>query len=354
MKTPYSNLAPERYWKTGVAEPRLLDLENIYKKKFSLSGQDRITTIGSCFAQHVAAHMKKRKFRILDVEPPPPGNDELARKYGYSIYSARYGNVYTARQLAQLLADSKTLAVRNEDIWQRDGRYFDALRPAIEPNGLKSAEEVRQHRLYHLGRVDTLFSRTDVMVFTLGLTEAWVNRASGTVYPTCPGVIAGAFDPDCHAFVNFDFLQTYNDMVSIIDTLTKRNPSFRMLLTVSPVPLTATAESEHVLTATIYSKSVLRAVCGSLVREFDNVDYFPSFELIATAFTRRSFYEENLRTVTKEGVERVMETFFMQHDFSPSKGKKAKRVLQRPGSKPGAGLKEDVMCEDALLEGFAK
>ena len=42
----------------------------------------------------------------------------------------------------------------------------------------------------------------------------------------------------------------------------RRTPKLRILLTVSPVPLTATAGDDHVLLATTYSKSVLRAGRG--------------------------------------------------------------------------------------------
>ena len=43
------------------------------------------------------------------------------------------------------------------------------------------------------------------------------------------------------------------------------NPKARLVLTVSPVPLAATASGSHVLPATIYSKSVLRAAAQESV-----------------------------------------------------------------------------------------
>jgi len=49
---------------------------------------------------------------------------------------------------------------------------------------------VRRHRERHLKRVREVFSQAQIFVFTFGLTEAWVERRSGTVYPTAPGTIA--------------------------------------------------------------------------------------------------------------------------------------------------------------------
>jgi len=347
MKTPYSDLPPERYWKTGVAELHPSTIQNLYRKKFPIAATDRIATAGSCFAQHVARHMRARGYNILDVEPPIEGTPpDIAQKYGYLVYSARYGNIYTARQLLQLLQDADALEVRDEDIWEKDGRYFDGLRPSVEPGGLPTIEEVKAQRLDHLKRVDRLMRDTDVLVFTLGLTEAWRHSGSGTVYPTCPGVFAGTFDSRHYEFVNFDFVDVYRDMKKVRKILKAINPSIRLLLTVSPVPLTATASSDHVLAATTYSKSVLRAVCGSLTKEFDDIDYFPSFEIIASPFSKGFFYEPNMRNITEMGVETVMKVFFSEHSevSTPSASRKRKGDTDR----------KNVICEGALLEAFAK
>lgn len=347
MSNPYENLPPSRYWKSGVANAHPLHVTDFYKKKFAIDASDKIATAGSCFAQHVARHMRAKGYQILDVEPPLAGtSEELAQKFGYRTYSARYGNIYTSRQLLQLMDDCQTRTVRDEDIWERGGRFFDALRPAVEPNGLPSANDVREHRQRHLQKVTHLFANTDVLVFTLGLTESWINMSTKTVYPTCPGVVAGTFDPEKYQFVNFDFNDVLKDMTEVRRRLKKRNPNLRILLTVSPVPLTATAADEHILLATTYSKSVLRAVAGSMSKQFDDVDYFPSYELIAAPFSRGFFYESNMRSVTNGGVETVMKCFFSEHQ------------LPKPTNAPDKGSSQkksnaDVVCEEALLEAFS-
>jgi hypothetical protein len=180
------------------------------------------------------------------------------------------------------------------------------------------------------------------------------------------------------------------------------NPAVRFLLTVSPVPLTATASSDHVLTATTYSKSVLRAVAGQLTQEHADIDYFPSYELIASHWSGGAFFDLNLRTVTSDGVEAAMRLFFSQHDpqetvaeesveIEPLAQRTAKRLTPDAGRPIGkdqlsqeerqarrARRKErqerrarrqerqgddsstsgrsraDVMCEEELLEAFRK
>ena len=66
--------------------------------------EDRIATAGSCFAQHISRSLSGAGFRYLVTEPAPEGMDAAAAAAAnYGTYSARYGNIYTARQLKQLL-----------------------------------------------------------------------------------------------------------------------------------------------------------------------------------------------------------------------------------------------------------
>ena len=81
----------------------------------------------------------------------------------------------------------------------------------------------------------------------------------------------------------------------------------------SPVPLVATAEPDaHVLSATTYSKSVLRVAAETLRRAQPNVHYFPSYEIITGAFNRGRYFARDLRNVTEDGVRHVMR-LFMAH-----------------------------------------
>lgn len=370
MKSPYENLDPSRFWRSAVGEAHPLTVADLYKKKFAISRTDTIATAGSCFAQHVSNYLKTNGFSVLDVEPAPSlFSEEMAKRFGYTIYSARYGNIYTVRQLLQLARDAESGSVDAADVWMRDGKYFDALRPNIEPQGFDSVEEALELRRHHLAKVRTLFAEMDVFIFTLGLTETWTDRRSGRVYPTAPGTIAGDFDPDIHAFRNFGFNEIHDDFVEFHELVQKWNPAVKIILTVSPVPLTATAADNHVLVATTYSKSVLRAVAGALCGKYANIDYFPSYELIASPWSRGFFYEADMRSVNSGGVAAVMRIFFDQHgpaptprtepdndarDLSQIERRVQRRLKRRMRNREkAANSDEDVVCEDVLLESFA-
>jgi hypothetical protein len=132
-----------------------------------------------------------------------------------------------------------------------------------------------------------------------------------------------------------------------------------VILTVSPVPLTATNSGRHVLAATMESKSILRAVAGQLRSGNPWVDYFPSYEIISSPVFGGKFFEANLRSVSKAGVDFVMNSFFaeLESKFGAAARQRSFNPLNllRPRSGPTADkTAEDVVCEEQLLEAFGK
>jgi hypothetical protein len=193
-------------------------------------------------------------------------------------------------------------------------RYVDPFRPNLHPGGFDTPERVLEEQSNHLAKVRELFASMEVFIFTMGLTECWFNKLTGAAYPIAPGVTAGKFDPAIHGFKNLSYEEIILDMREFIELLRSFNPNCKILLTVSPVPLTATAEKTHVLVATMRSKSILRAVTSSLYDQYDFVDYFPSYEVILSHPFRGMFFQNNLRTIHEQGVDFVMSHFFAVHD----------------------------------------
>lgn len=360
---PYQELPASAFWKTGVAQENPYLIKGIYEKKFEISTNAKLATAGSCFAQHVSSHLRKNGFNVLDLEPPPPELPEsLHQKFGFSIYSARYGNIYTVRQLLQLVQEVSGERSSQNYVWEKHGRFYDALRPAVEPEGLDSPEEVIEHRRYHVARVKEMFETLDVLFLTLGMTEMWMHKESGTVYPAAPGTMIGEFDSQVFEFVNArhaEILHDFKQFQAVLTILRGGRP-FKILLTVSPVPLTASASGKHVLVSTAYSKSTLRSVAGQLSMEQEHIDYFPSYEIVTNPKLHSTAFSENLRSVREEAVDNVMSHFFAEHNHLeiPKSQKKRKdedgrqkKTLHPQEVDPSRGL--DVSCEEMILDSFA-
>jgi len=358
IANPYKDLDKRQYWKSGVVRNRSFLPERLYKKKFSIGANTRIATAGSCFAQHIGRSLKQHNFNILDLEPAP---DSLPAHrhadYGYSLYSARYGNIYTIRHLLQLANEAFERVRPMDGIWQKKDRFVDAFRPGIEPKGFKTAGDVTSHREFHLQKCRQLFVGMDLFVFTLGLTECWIHKKSGTVFPIAPGVIAGEYDREIYEFKNLRFSELIKDFMEfreLIHEMQARADRCKFLLTVSPVPLAATATENHVLSATIYSKSVLRAVAGQLAESLSDVDYFPSFELISSHLSRGMYYGSDLRSINEEGVRAVMNMFFSEHGDLPLDKKAGNNCDTTNSVVPVQGMPTDAdICEEELLGYFS-
>ncbi|WP_227492514.1 GSCFA domain-containing protein [Brevibacterium sp. CFH 10365] len=311
MHHPYRGLEERAFWRASVGSRHFADIVNLWDP-LPIGLEDEVATAGSCFAQHIGRNLQARGASYMDVEAAPVAFSDAdeARRWGFGVFSARYGNIYTSRQLLQLFMEAHGERRPDEVVWEKDGRFYDALRPSVDPIGQESADDVIELRRAHLAAVRKMFRELDVFVFTLGLTEGWEAVSDGTMYPVAPGTAAGQYDRRKYRFRNLRYSQVMQDLREFWRMLKEVNPGARMLLTVSPVPLAATASGEHVLVATTYSKSVLRAVAGDLTTEEEDIYYFPSYEIITAPATHGVFYDPDLRNVNQFGVDVVMDHFF--------------------------------------------
>ena len=317
---------------------------------FRIGPADRIVTAGSCFAQHIARHLAAAGFNHFIAEPAHALLDAAtAEAFGYGIYSARYGNIYTARQMLQLLQRAHGIFAPQERLWQEGNRCFDPFRPMIQPRGFASRTEFEADQAQHFAAVRQAFAELDVFVFTLGLTECWESVEDGAVFPLCPGTAHGVFDPARHRLRNLTVDETIEDLRACIAFVRALNPPARVILTVSPVPLVATAEQRHVLPATIYSKSVLR-VAADMVAHTDTVGYFPAYEIITGPHARGRYFGADCRSVSEEGVEHVMRCFFRHVARLPEGAPAATRQETLPDSADAAQQAVAAICEEESLD----
>jgi hypothetical protein len=354
MSTPYRSLPSYTRWSKALASLPYDEVDPVTDFPFLLQPSDKVATAGSCFAQHIARHLSRSGFNYYVVEPGHPlGEGTVKEEYGYGVFSARYGNLYTAAQLLQTAQRAFGMFYPVEDIWTLpEGGFADPFRPAIQPGGFPCREELMADREQHLAAIRRMFETLDVFVFTLGLTEAWRCRSDGAVLPVRPGVHGGVYSDDRYEFVNFGVEQVIRDMKAFLHLLRSVNQTARVILTVSPVPLIATAENRHVLVSTTYSKSVLRTACEELIRQFDGMAYFPSFEIITGSYTRGRYFAEDLRSVTEEGVQHVMR-LFLNH-ATGSEGVLPSETQQDLPSRDNFAAKMtevvNTICEEELIE----
>jgi hypothetical protein len=350
-RNPYSGLPRAQFWRRSVSTVERHLLDPVVSTKFTIGREQKVATAGSCFAQHIARKLQATGFNYFIAEQPRDMSPEEARANGYGVFSARYGNIYTVRQLLQLFERAHGDFVPVEDSWVRpDGRFADPYRPNVAPAGFASLEALHEDRAVHLQQVRAMFRETGFFVFTLGLTEGWRSRRDGAVFPLAPGVTAGEYDETLHEFVNFDAAETIADLGSFLAALRTVNPGVRVLLTVSPVPLIATYESTHVLTATTYSKAVLRVAADAMARELDWVDYFPSYEIITGSFNGGAYYQADAREVNEAGVAHVMRCFAKHYLAGVAGVAESDAESERPENAALLRSRADIVCDEEAID----
>ncbi len=344
QSNPYTDLPPYRFWRRSIERVKPAEVDPVVKVRFKLRREDKIATAGSCFAQHISGALANNGFNYLVTETPAGLTDEDALNQGYGVFSARYGNIYTSRQLVQLFdrAYGKFSPIDNH--WVRsDGKLVDPFRPQISPDGFSSIDELEASRTTHFAAVRAMFESLDVFVFTLGLTEGWRSRHDGAVFPLAPGVVAGSYSGGDYEFVNFSVRDVVADAEKFLARLRGVNPSARVIFTVSPVPLIATYEDRHVLVSTTLSKAVLRAAADEIVASNAHCEYFPSFEIITGSYTKGAYFENDLRSVKPKGVSHVLRLFLQHFAGGAGSGPEVDRL------RADLRATRDIVCDEEAI-----
>ena len=260
---PYRGLPPARFWRGAVASVDAGGLDPVTSPPFGIGPADKVAAAGSCFAQHIARNLTAAGFNFLRTEP-------------VEDFSAAFGNIYTARQLRQLMLRAYGLLHPRDQAWLLpSGLWVDPFRPRMLGAGLDSAQAVIAARDAHLSAVRDMFEQCDVFIFTLGLTEAWLAE-DGAAWPVPPGVLGVVEGASTQQFRNFSLDEISADLEGFLVDLVHVNPDVRVVLTVSPVALAATFEDRHVLLSNTVSKATLRLAAEAMRARHGRVCYFPS------------------------------------------------------------------------------
>ncbi|MEP5762429.1 MAG: GSCFA domain-containing protein [Litoreibacter sp.] len=335
---PYKDLPTSAFWKPAVAEAD--EVSQLWFPKFEIQRNDPISTAGSCFAQNIGRSLRNNNMNWLVTEKPPKTLPRsLHAAHGYGLFSFRTGNIYSPVLLHQWVKWAFDPSSISTEVWQGADRFFDPFRPSVRPNGFDSLEEVIISRQATARAVRDAVLQSKVLIYTPGLTETWINTQSKEIYPACPGTVCGNFDPAVHRCVNVGFQAGKDALTRAFTLMRAHNKDIKLLLTVSPVPITATVTGTHVLSASTYTKSVLRALVGEFTSTTPGTDYFPSYDLVSAAMLDEKYFDTNRRTITPQGVEKVMHKFF--------------EGLGHTGSVASTG-QGDIVCEDEILEYYGK
>lgn len=244
---------------------------------FKLKPGATVYTIGSCFARNVEAELSRLGFHLpaLDLEVPE-GLYTGAPEYPNTVlnkYSAHSTSAEILRAVGWI--DDKDGA----SLMQVGDKWYDPHASAVGLMDRETALDLRRR----MDAVTSHLLESDVLVLTLGLTEAWRDKETGAVL----NVLHPALQRECQdrlQFFNATPDECFGELSAALDALRQTRPDMRVVLTVSPVPFRRTYTSLDVVSANTYSKAVLRATAGMAAERFKGfVDYYPSYEMVVNS-----------------------------------------------------------------------
>ena len=264
-----------------------------FSPSFRIRAGEVVFTMGSCFARNIESHLAMLgcKVPMLDFDLPPA-------EWSGGLHGAM--NRFHPPAFRQILDWTGRIYDRDGRVsWTDcqeiafdcgDGAFFDLDMGSTAPVGQARFIERRQH-VYDI--FSTVFSASCLMM-TPGLVEAWRDRRTGLYIHSTPRDRAMLSDPDRWELEVLSYEVCHADLLASIDLARTRNPELKVLITTSPVPLSTTFTGEDVRVANTHSKSVLRAVCGTVKHERPLVDYFPSFESVTLSFPEGVWKDDRL------------------------------------------------------------
>jgi hypothetical protein len=283
------------------------------RPKFRVGREQAVFAVGSCFAREVEDALVDLDFEVpthcdaLFGQEPLLHDESLNTGARPRAYLNRYNSMSMLDEFRHLLGlapelEQGLLTYRLDRGSAADLHYTQSLRQVDIETTLARRRAVREH-------LGPLMQRCKVFVLTLGMAECWFDDRAGRYLNNTPGPRVMAAYGDQLAVHLTRFEQHRAALESLHQLLqTVHGNDFRLVITVSPVPLERSFLAQDVVTTNSYSKSMLRAVAQEFAALHDNVDYFPSYELVSFADPRSAWAWDH-RHVNAELVAHIMALF---------------------------------------------
>lgn len=277
--------------------------------KFKLRRENKFYAIGSCFARGLENALIKRGILVESAAREFARFQPVNKEVSGLGFTNKYNTFSILNELRWALEPEAVFPL--ESIAQvTESTWCDPhTTPTLELAGLEETLERRSLMQAVTGRIVNCHT----VIITLGLVEVWLDLQAD-VYLNCTPVRSlRETQPDKYEFHLTSFAENWTNLEAIYALLSRYgHPDLHIVITVSPVPLMTTFSTMDVVVANTYAKSLLRAVAQQWAAAHDNVDYFPSYEIVQNS-DRSAIWEADLRHVTPGGTEHIMELFLRSY-----------------------------------------
>lgn len=253
-----------------------------------ISYTDHLMFIGSCFAENIAERLKDAKLNT-NINPHGILYDPLS--------IAKALRRYTRNN--HLKESDLFFANESWNSWEHHSRFSNN-------NKQKSLAEINNH--IEAAHEDLLKSKW--LFITFGSAFSFSLKEENFAVANCHKVSQKGF--------NKSLLKTeviISEYKDLIDEIRSVNPNINIIFTVSPVRYIRDGIEENNL-----SKAILIQSVHKLVDQFENVNYFPAYELVIDDLRDYRFYKADLVHPNEQAIDYVLKKFI---DVAFNEGAKA-------------------------------
>lgn len=241
-----------------------------------ISYQDKIISLGSCFADNVGHRLQQNGFDAV-VNP--------------------YGILFNPFSILNNLIGALQNQVNEEMFVERGGQWFH-FNYHSELNATSREELSRKIEAAHV-KVRNNLTAGKVLMLTFGTSWVFQHKPSGSIVANCHKVAQDEFQK---TLLDLGILKTiYRQFFTEIFQI---NPTLKVILTVSPV-----RHSRNGLHENNSSKAILHLLADDLVNHFEQVCYFPAYEVVIDELRDYRFYKEDLVHPSDQAVSYVFDLF---------------------------------------------
>ncbi|PKP09980.1 MAG: GSCFA domain protein [Bacteroidetes bacterium HGW-Bacteroidetes-4] len=243
----------------------------------SINYSTRVLTLGSCFSEHMGEYLKSNKFNAL-INP-----------FGIIYNPLSIGNSIERLLNKKLLAET--------DLFEHEG-VWNSFSHHSRYSGTDKLSVLENINSKLLAGSDFL-RQTDVLMLTFGTAWVYEYKKSGEVVSNCHKLPAKEFK---RYRLRVQEIVAYYKL--IIEKLRSQNSNLKLILTVSPVRHLKDGFHENQL-----SKAVLLLAVEELCEAFEQVYYFPSYELMMDDLRDYRFYNDDMLHPSPLAVSYIWEKF---------------------------------------------
>ncbi len=247
------------------------------KSQQDIQHQDRILSLGSCFAEHIGERLQQHKFSTI-VNP----------------FGILYNPISISQNLHRLLDES---LFSNQDLFQHLDLWHSFAHHGhfSKTDQATCLSEINQQLT--TGRIQ--LKQAKYLLLTLGTAHVFQYKKTNEIVA------------NCHKLPNSDFNRirlNVNDisksLSSIFERLHQFLPDLQIIVSVSPVRHLRDGHLENQR-----SKASLLLALTEMEEQFNFVHYFPAYELVLDDLRDYRFYKEDMIHPNETAINYIWDSF---------------------------------------------